>query len=274
MIVPYINSKMKRTIICISFLLSIFAVQSVNAQDDRSSLIDSIQPHHRLGFFIQALLLPAADIKTNTGNYMLHSHHNGSFSGAFVYQLNLDDRWSMDYGLEFIVVSTNYYEHIPDPDLPGNYPSEGAPQIWDKEAFFKVSLPILASYSFLSGRKSFLAAHAGIKLNYSGPSPDMIVGGSIVDSSGRFTSLYSINYKSNNNGMIWVSYVARLSKTFILKNRGLISFGLTGELSTTKFITGDFQITIPNKPITKGEYSIKGSGVGITVQYLFSGRKT
>jgi hypothetical protein len=252
------------TVLIILLLLS---TKKVSAQNRFSLPKDSIPPHHYLAVRIEAGLLTYKTITTQCGNYRLQSKPQGSFSGGFIYQLNMGHRWSMSYGLLFNVVSTNYYLHIPDSDLKG-YPSTGgAPQIEDKEVYYKASLPVFLSYNFCFNKKGFYSVHAGGKVNYSGVGVDLISGTMMQDSSGRLKEIFRGSFSYNKNP--WLSYTAGVSKTAVLKNRGMLSVELFGELSKTNFIKGAYQITVPNQPVTKGDYLIKGSCIGLCFQYYF-----
>jgi len=247
-------------------VLLILSLTKVSAQDFPLTK-DSIRPRHYFAVRIEAGLLTENPITTLAGNYHLLSRPQGSFSGGFVYQLNMGRRWSISYGLLFNVVSTNYYLHIPDNDLKGFPASEGAPQIWDKEVYYCASLPVFLSYDFCFSKKGFYGIHAGGKLHYSGPGSDMGIIMSIQDSSGRQTDIF--NGRFSYNKQPWLSYTAGVSKTMVLKNGGLLSVDLFGELAKTNFISGDYEITVPNQPVTKGGYFIKGSCVGVCFQYYF-----
>lgn len=252
-------------IFCILLLLG----KTNPASSQNQMISDSIPPHHYIGVQIQACAMPGGSINTTAGNYHLHSKLQSCFSAAFVYQVNLGDRWSMNYGLQLNVISTNYYLLVPDSDLPGYPGSEQAPQIWDKQAYFKIALPVLLSYNFLFNKRGFYSARTEIKLNYSGFSPDERIGMSIADSNRQSTQIFSGDFTSNNNEKPWLSYVGSISKTLLLKNHGLFSIGLFAEVSTTDFIKGDYQVTIPNQPVTTGLYTVNGSCAGISFQYLF-----
>jgi hypothetical protein len=248
-------------------ILAMLSTKKVSAQNRSPLLKDSILPHHYFAVRIEGGLLTEKPVTTQTGNYRLQSRPQGSFSGGFIYQLNMGHRWSMSYGLLFNVVSTNYYLHIPDSNLKG-YPSTGgAPQIQDKEVYYKASLPVFLSYNFCFNKKGFYSVHAGGKLNYSGVGVDLISGTAMQDSSGRWTELFKGSFIYNKSP--WLSYIAGVSITAVLKNSGMISVELFGELSKTNFIKGAYQITVPNQPVTKGDYLIKGSCIGLCFQYYF-----
>jgi hypothetical protein len=250
-------------------LLYFFAIGSALCQSRNELAFDSILTRHNIGVTVQTALLPPGKMETTTGNYYLQSKPQLSFSAAFIYKVNLGYKWSVDYGAEFNVISTNYYLHIPDADLPG-YPSpEGAPQIQDKQAYFKTALSALLSYNFLFNEQAFWSARLGAKLNYSGFSADERIGAFIADTNRHLTKIFTGEFTSNNNKKPWISYVGGFSKSKRLHNDGLFSIGLFAELSTTNFIRGNYQITVPNKPVTDGKYSVNGSGIGLSFQYLF-----
>lgn len=250
-------------------LLFFFVMKPALPQDKTLYMFDSILPHHYFGVILEAAPLPKGNISTITGNYRLNSRLQSSFSAGFIYQVNLDYKWNIRYGLELNVMNTNYYMHIPDTDLRGYPSTSGAPQIEDKQVYFKLSLPILLTYNFSFSKCGFYSIHAGGKINYSGLSSDETTNVQMVDYSGQFTTLFSGDFASNNNNKPWISYVGNASKTFLLRNGGLFSIDLFGELSFTKFIRGNYQILVPNKPVSDGTYSVNGSCIGISLQYLF-----
>ena len=57
----------------------------------------------------------------------------------------------------------------------------------------------------------------------------------------------------------------------ILKNNNLIAVGIFFEWSFTDFIKGEYVITVPNKPLTRGIYKISGSLLGLSLKYAFTG---
>jgi hypothetical protein len=93
----------------------------------------------------------------------------------------------------------------------------------------------------------------------------------MYDSSRRPNNLFKGHFTYNDG--VWFSYTAGVSKTVLLENGGLLSFDLFGELSGANFIHGDYQVTVPNQPVTTGDYKIKGSCVGLSLQYYFRKRR-
>jgi hypothetical protein len=245
--------------------------KEVHAQRRFHSTTDSIPPRHYFAFRVESGVLVEKPVTTLTGNYQLQSKPQGSFSGGFIYQLNMSRRWNTSYGLLLNIVSANYYLHIPDSDLKGFPSTGGAPQILDKQVYYRASVPVFLTYNFKFSNKGFYGLHAGGKLHYSGGGTDMSLGVVMYDSSRRPNNLFKGHFTYNDG--VWFSYTAGVSKTVLLENGGLLSFDLFGELSGANFIHGDYQVTVPNQPVTTGDYKIKGSCVGLSLQYYFRKRR-
>lgn len=253
-------------------LLLVFSTSVVFSQN-KSHLLDSVLPRHYIVVQLQAAVAAKGEAKTLTGNYRLQSKLQSLFNGGFVYQLNLDSNWSISYGFQLNIMNTNYYLHIPDADLKGFPSTGGAPQIQDIQVYFKISMPVVLSYNFSFKKNGFYSARTGIKVNYSGFSIDDGMGVTMTDSNRRQVTIFNEKIISSNNYKPWLSYLASLSKTFILKSGSLFSIDLFGELSTTSYVQTSYQITVPNQPVTQGTFNIKGSCVGISMQYFFPKKK-
>ena len=256
-------------IVFLQVLVILSLTKEVKAQR-RFHLSDSIPPRHYFAFRVEAGVVLEKPCTTLTGNYQLQSKPQGSFSGGLVYQLNMSRRWNTSYGLLLNIVSANYYVHIPDSDLKGFPSTAGAPQIEDKQVYYRASLPVSLTCNFSCSNNGFYGLHAGGKLHYSGGGTDMTTGVTMIDSTGGQSNIFKGHFTYNNNA--WLSYTAGLSRTIVLKNGGLLSSDLFAELSAASFIKGTYEITVPNQPVTTGEYKIKGSCVGLCLQYYFPKR--
>jgi hypothetical protein len=264
----------KRAISLSCILLQIFISKFIIAQTNSKSLenlsvLDSILPPYNIGIQIQASLLPRGNIITTEGNYRLQSRLQSSYSLGLNYQVNLDYAWSMIYGLHVNLNKSNYFLHIPDSELKGFLSTSGAPQIEDKEVYFRLAIPVQLAHSLAHSKKGFYSIKGGVKLNYSGFSNDERITVRLADSNFQLKTIFYGDFTSNNNKKPWVTFLGGVSKNLYLKNRGLFSIDLYIELSRTRFIKGDYQITVPNQPATKGMYSVTGSCIGVSLQYIF-----
>jgi hypothetical protein len=138
--------------------------------------------------------------------------------------------------------------------------------------YARLVAPIMVLRQFELGNKHFLGAQAGINLNYSGfYRDDEGIQMSVGDTNNRQIPVFNGSFKSNNYNKPWVSFSLGGFKNFTLKNENVITLRLLFEFSWTNFIKGEYVITIPNKPVTRGTYSSTGSCIGLGLQYWFTG---
>lgn len=186
----------RKRIISLSFFLMLtfiakFALtQSANRSFKNPSDIDSVLPLYRLGIQIQASILPKGNIITTGGNYSLQSRLQSSYGLGINYQANVDNAWSMIYGLQINLTQSNYFLHIPDSDLSGFLSTAGAPQIEDKQVYFRIGIPIQLSYGFAYNKTGFYNFKGGLKLNYSGFSNDERITVRLADSNFQLSTIF------------------------------------------------------------------------------------
>lgn len=215
--------------------------------------------------------LPKADIRTKEGTYNLNSKLNSNYGIGVNYTIRKRTPLAISSGLHMNVLLSNFHLHIPDQDLNGYISSNGFPQIEITEAYLRLALSFRVIHDFRKDDRNILSINAGANLNYTGFFVDRSIGVFLADTNYQFTKIFSGDFKSNNRGKPWLSYVLGASKVFNLTNSDKLKIQLFGELSTTPFLNGDYQITVPNKPITIGMYSITGSCMGLSVEYVFTG---
>lgn len=222
---------------------------------------------------IAASILPKAKIRTEEGNYQMKSHLQSSYDIG----INIRHRFKADLliftGFHMIVGKRNFFAIIPAEDLPGYSPGYPDLYIEDKELWGSMRIPLLLEKGISFKNKSMLFVRTGINLRYSGLMPDLLIGGGggIIDSNGQVVSIFSASFSGNNDHKPWITFLAGLGKEFELDNHNKLSVSLLADISTTYFYKGNYEITIPNKPITRGTYKINGTSLGLSVQYIFTG---
>jgi hypothetical protein len=229
---------------------------------------------NKVGIRITASALPKAKIYTNEGLYRLNSKLYSSFYAGLGYLINFNYLWGICSGLSLNITKINFYKYIPNSDLSGSgimLSDDTPPIIYYKDIYARLSLPVLLMRRFHFTKKGFWDIRAGIKLNYSGFSGDKEIGMSVGDTNNYQINIFNANFKSNNDLKPWLSFSMGISKNLLLKNDNLLSFTLFLEYSNTDFLKSDYEITIPNKPITRGTYSVTGSSIGLSLQYIFTG---
>jgi hypothetical protein len=249
------------------FLLAI-APRDVFGQLKNSELLKYTQ--NKFSIELNVALLTKADIHTIEGNYELESRLQSAFSAGINYDFKINTLHGFQSGIHFTLTKRNFFLHVPDSDLEGFLSSGGAPQIEDKELALKLVIPFLFKRRFSYEKMSFWELVAGVNLNYSGFSNDEIITVSIADSNYQLTEIFYGEFSSNNAKKPWATCLLGTSKSFLLANHNILSIGFFVEISTADYIYGQYQITIPNKSITKGTYSVSGSGLSIALRYMFT----
>jgi hypothetical protein len=132
-------------------------------------------------------------------------------------------------------------------------------------------MPFLIEKKLNTKKSGGFYIKAGFTLRYSGMMPDEGFGVTAIDSNNRSYDVFNADISARNNGIPWITFLGGVSKSILLGNKNILSIGVQADVSTTYFLKSNYEITIPNKPVTSGTYEINGSSVGLSVQYIFTG---
>lgn len=247
---------------------------SIINENSNETNFAKISMHNNISIQISYSVLPKANINTSEGYYRLNSRLHSSFSGGLNYIVNINDLWGIYSGLYLNITKSNFHKNLSNSDFMGTgiiSPEDAAPLIDYKDIFFRVVVPVMAVRRFHFNNIGFWDIQAGINFNYSGLSSDELITMSVGDTNNRQVNVFNADFRSNNNLKPWVSLSLGISRNLFLKNKNLIAFSLFLELSNTNFLKSDYEITIPNKPITRGTYSVTGSCMGLSLKYILTG---
>jgi hypothetical protein len=207
-----------------------------------------------IGIQIKGFVAPKAKITVSEGNDRLMSRLQSTFTIGINKHIQPDNTWNISTGLHLELSNWNFYFHDPDGDL--------APLIENKDVDFTVTLPVVVIRNFRFNDVSFFNVQGGLKLSYNGFTSGQTI------STYQSTQIFTGEFTNQKNP--WVSLLAGAGKTFYLKNYDLLSIDLVYELSSASNVRGDYEISIPNRPITRGNYTTNRSRFGISVQYIFT----
>ena len=220
-------------------------------------------------FSIEAVasILPKAKITGNEDSkYHLKSHLQSSYDLGINYIRYLNQYLSISTGLHFIVGKRNFFADIPSEDI-NNW--DGRNIIEDKELWGSLRVPLLIEKKFPDKNLNWISIKAGINLRYSGLMSDESNEQILVYPPA--VRIFNAEITARNDGKPWITFLGGLSKSFLLNNKNVLSLGVQADLSPTYFLEGNYEITIPNKPVKSGTYKISGSSVGFSIQYIFTG---
>ncbi|MBX9785569.1 MAG: hypothetical protein K2X48_19985 [Chitinophagaceae bacterium] len=224
------------------------------------------------GLHLRTSVLPKAKIEKLSGSYFLSPKPNISYSCGFRYTRNLKPELSLVSGIDLKFTKLNFYVYVPAsdiPTIPRAFPN--TPIVDYTEAHFQIAIPFLIERRFELDEKGFWAVRAGGNINYNGFNLDGRVGWSVTDINGQGVSIYSGDFEYTNGYKPWITFVAAAGKNLVLSNKNILGFELGIEAGKNGYVSGDYVITIPNKPASYGIYKINGFSAGLTVSYTFTG---
>jgi hypothetical protein len=221
-----------------------------------------------LGFEIKASMLPKAKITRESGSYQLQSYLQSSYSLGADYLFAVKKNLLISSGLHLVIGKRNYFANIPSQDIND---WDGRKIIEEKELWSHVQIPLSVEKRIFHKKNYKYAIKGGLRISYSGFRRDESVDHYLVYSNGQTVHIFNAELSARNNGKPWLIFFAGFSKLIELTNKNTLAVSFIADISPCYFFSGNYSITIPNKPITTGEYKISGSCLGISLQYIFTG---
>lgn len=224
----------------------------------------------RLSLELTASMLPKAKISRTEGDYVLKSHIQSAYSVGVNYNYSFNKKTVIISGMHFVLGKWNYFLDVPSQDV-NQYRISGRKIAEGKELWSTIRIPLVVDKDVKFLNKEMIV-RGGISLRYSGLMRDVLIrGGGVIDSNNQVIRIFSASFSGKNDYKPWITFIAGLGKKFSLSNKNEFSIYLIADISTKYFFRGNYQITIPNKPITYGAYKLNGASLGLSVQYIFTG---
>jgi hypothetical protein len=190
----------------------------------------------------------------------------------FSYHYHFNKNLSLSTGLHFAIPVTNLKYHVPqqamNPD-PG-YAFTSFDHDHYREGYFLIRLPVSLEARWFAGNKKFWQVNAGASLvNY--VMNELEIADYHIDQNGQLQrSFYMLLERKVPSSAPWLNYHFGGSRVWMLENRNLLSLGFIVNLSFTKFWAGNFILSPPGITPINGEYSFKGSYIGLTGSYTLT----
>ncbi len=255
--------------ISFAFLLcsTIAAAQNSKASPNLTDIIFS-RPH--ISLTIWGGLTGKSDVPAAPYKYQLGSSPMIAFGTGINYHLHIDKEWSLVGGIHLSTVARNfeYYifkdEFVPaiDFDVFDNggsssevyflfrFPLSIEKRWWNKHRYWTTGLGVSVNYGLLHQEEIWQRAYL---------------------QSGQVIEYGSMLLQTNNDFKPWLNYHASGGPGWVLKNKNLLSLQLLLNLSCTKFVKGDYTMTVPGQPVVGGRYGFKGSFAAISANYTLTG---
>jgi hypothetical protein len=217
-------------------------------------------------------LIPKGKTQALTGKYSLYTKPHSIYSAGINYNIKFHPFWSVSAGINFMIVKNNFFGKVPFDDLTGTGISrqqDSPPIVYYKGAYPKLSVPILLYRNMNLTNKGFFELGLGCNFNFNGFNRDEEIIMNESDNNNQPIRVFHADFKSNNNQKPWIGLLLSSGRSFFLKNSNILKISFSTVLNTTKFLAADYEITIPNKPISTGKYAVTGPILQLSFEYFF-----
>lgn len=126
-------------------LFSQFTLQAFT-QDTNKNLREYLFQKSSFKLQIGYGVIPKGVIEVKEGPYDLYTKPHSIYSVGLIYQVILNPSWSVNTGISFMIIKSNFFEKIPINELIGTGISrreDSPPIIYYKGAYPRFSLPVL-----------------------------------------------------------------------------------------------------------------------------------
>jgi hypothetical protein len=244
------------------------------AQDKRVNKIDKMAiafKGNHIGFNFAMLSCKKARAHNQFGSNAITSKAAPGILLGLKYYINFSRKHSLVIGPEVMVAGRNFIMSINkndfSPPLQDNY-NLGYWNSLVPDLVFR--FPVVIESRVHYKKRKYLFAGTGIALNYSTGADFYFAQIIVVDVNNNFYDAGGLNVNANNDQKPWMSYPVNLGHAWLLKNNNLLQLSICSNISFTKYVNGTYEINIPNKPLTVGNYSTTASYIGLSMNYVFT----
>lgn len=225
----------------------------------------------QFGIEIIGSILPKANISQSTSDYRLRSVFQSSYELGFNKIYSINSVLYLSTGIHVIIGKYNYFMDLPEADMRQYNIFHGNRFLEGKHLWQTIKVPLIITKRFAKSKNSQRLIAAGIAVRYSGFMTDFISVGGFFDTSGQNIRYFEGRWSPDNNGRPWTSIMISTGKALFLDNKNQVLINLVLDVSLKNFFRGDYSIAMPGKPVTTGKYTLAGSGLGVSIQYVFTG---
>lgn len=218
-----------------------------------------------IGLTIIPFVCEKARITKSEDKYAIHSTHQLGFEVGLKKYFHIDTAHSIYAGIVFGAYGRNFNYYIPIEEF-------GSPPGWNdistnkaasREFNFLAGVPLIFQKRWFKKYRNFGYMLGGVTFRYSPYIEE--------NEEHRFFSTYfRMQFETNPGKKVWLNYNVGGGYSLLLKNKQILSAGLYANLSFTSFAKGQYQFTVPNKPVVEGKYKVNGSYIGLSIGYIFT----
>lgn len=245
------------------FLLALLSINVVHAQIKAK--------RNRFGIEIIGSVLPKAKISQDNGDYHLRSVLQSSYEVGLNNLYSINASLFLSTGFHVIVGKYNYFMDLPASDMRQYNVLNGNRFLEGKHLWQAIKIPLIITKRFRTSEHSENLVTAGITVRYSGFMTDFLHEGAFIDTLGHKIQFFEGRSSPNNDGHPWTTFMIGTGKAFYLDNKNQLMVNVILDVSLKNFFHTDYLIKMPGKTPTTGKYKFSGSGLGVSIQYIFTG---
>jgi len=218
-----------------------------------------------IGIAIIPFVCSKAVITKSEDKYTIHSTPQFGFEAGLIKYFHIDTAHSIYTGIHFGAYGRNFNYNIPIEEFgsPPGWSDISTNKAASREFNFLVGVPLIFQKRWFIKNRKIAYAIAGTTLRYTPYIEE-------TEEHDFFVTFFRMHFETNPEKKVWFTYNAGGGYSMVLKNDNILSAGLYINLSFTSFAKGQYQFTVPNKPVVEGDYAVKGSFIGLSLNYIFT----
>lgn len=267
-----IKSEIYKVLFSITYSFSTLTAsgQQINLKQE-NFLSDFVFKGNHIQLNFASLSIFKARLKNQSGNHPVSTRPAMGLLLNFKYQKNFNNYYSLITGPEIIIEGRNLITAFKkddfSPPLVRDYEIKGAASY---SADLIISLPVLMEKRWLYAKTKFLFTNSGVRINVSTGADFDIFSILLMNTNNSYYDVGGVDVYANNDANPWISFPINVGHAWMLKNNNLLELAFCSNISFSKYVNGTYQINVPGKPPTLGNYSSAGSYIGLSLNYVFT----
>ncbi len=268
---------MKKKLILYSFFFFTFffkvtaAVSQKIKLEQNFFLTDFVFKGNHIQFNFSHFATLKAQLKKQSGQHPVNTKSSSGFLISFKYIVNFNNEYSLIAGTEVVMPGRNIVASFSKDDFsPPLVTDYNLKANNSKVSDLIFSIPVLIEKRWLYAKRKHFFTNTGIRLNASTGADFDVFSILLLNTNNSFYDAGGVDVYANNEAKPWVSFPANAGHSWLLKNNNLLQLAICSNISFTRYVNGTYQIVIPGKPLTTGQYSSTGSFVGLSLNYVFT----
>lgn len=242
-------------------------VETLSGKNDRSHLI--FAKNHFSFSFIPSVTEKGV-ISAQQNKYNMHATPQIAFEIGLNYHIHFIPSLTATIGPRTGMVRRNLQYRVPKEAFTPAAEKDvtSANSLFEKsfDATY-TALQLMMEKRWVKDEKRYWNLSAGFNVRYAFNNSRLYTGSFVPNTR---DTLFGLTLFFGNNNKPWINYNLGGGHAWVLKNNNILQANLLANLSFTQYVKGFYQFTVPGQPVEEGNYGIRGSYLGLSVNYIFT----